>query len=93
MTDRHKVYTKEVQTLKQMMEMNHQGHRVTLAMMITGTVIGRNAQLSAMSTATALLKYPTEDSFWGITNLHFQSKPKGSRLELIPERPRPNHSL
>ena len=32
-----------------MMEMNHQGHLVTLAMMITGIVMGRNAQLSAMS--------------------------------------------
>ncbi|MFC1997854.1 IS4 family transposase [Chloroflexota bacterium] len=50
MTDRHKVYTKVVKTLKQMMEMDHQGHLVTLAMMITGIVIGRNAQLSAMST-------------------------------------------
>ena len=33
-----------------MMEMDHQGHQVTLAMMITGIVMGRNAQLSAMST-------------------------------------------
>ena len=49
MTDRHKVYTKVVKTLKQMMEMDHQGHLVTLAMMITGIVMGRNAQLSAMS--------------------------------------------
>jgi hypothetical protein len=49
MTDRHKVYTKVVRSLKQMMEMDHQGHLVTLAMMITGIVIGRNAQLSAMS--------------------------------------------
>lgn len=49
MTDRHKVYTKVLKSLKQMMEMDHQGHLVTLAMMITGIVMGRNAQLSAMS--------------------------------------------
>ncbi len=49
MTDRHKVYTKVLRSLKQMMQMDHQGHLVTLAMMITGIVIGRNAQLSAMS--------------------------------------------
>ena len=48
MTDRHKVYTKVVKTLKQMMEMSHQGHLVTLAMMITGIVLSRNAQLSQM---------------------------------------------
>ena len=32
-----------------MMEMSHQGHLVTLAMMITGIVLSRNAQLSQMS--------------------------------------------
>jgi hypothetical protein len=49
MTDRQKVYKKVVKTLKQMMEMSHQGHLVTLAMMITGIVLSRNAQLSQMS--------------------------------------------
>jgi len=49
MTDRHKVYTKVVKTLKRVMEMSHQGHVVTLAMMITGIVLSRNAQLSQMS--------------------------------------------
>lgn len=50
MTDRHKVgYTKVVKTLKRMMEMNHQGHLVTLAMMIIGIVPSRNAQLSQIS--------------------------------------------
>src|SRR4030067_2129771 len=49
MTDRAKIYTKVVKTLKQMMERSHQGHRVTLAMMITGIVLSRNAQLSQMS--------------------------------------------
>ena len=48
-TDRRKVYTKVVKTLKQMMEMSHQGHLVTLAMMITGIVLSRDAQLSQMS--------------------------------------------
>jgi hypothetical protein len=35
--------------LKQMTKMYHQGHMVTLAMMITGIVVSRNSQLSAMS--------------------------------------------
>jgi len=35
--------------LKQMMKMDHQGQVVTLAMMISGIVLSRNAQLSAMS--------------------------------------------
>jgi hypothetical protein len=49
MTDRQKIYTKVVKTLKEMMEMSHQGHLVTLAMMITGIVLSRNAQLSLIS--------------------------------------------
>ena len=49
MTDRHKVYTKVLKTLKQMMELYHQGHVVTLAMMITGIVMSQKAQLSEMS--------------------------------------------
>jgi hypothetical protein len=35
--------------LKRMLNLNHQGQVVTLAMMISGIVMGRNAQLSAMS--------------------------------------------
>jgi hypothetical protein len=49
MTDRYRVYTKVKKMLKQMMKLNHQGQVVTLAMMISGIVMGRNAQLSAMS--------------------------------------------
>ena len=49
MTDRHKVYTKVLKMLKQMLELSHQGHVVTLAMMITGIVMSHNAQLSVMS--------------------------------------------
>lgn len=49
MTDQKKVYTKVVKTLKGMMRMDHQGHLVTLAMMITGIVMSRNAQLSQIS--------------------------------------------
>lgn len=49
MTDRHKVYTKVKRTLKHMMKLEHQGQVVTLAMMITGIVMSRNAQLSVMS--------------------------------------------
>ena len=49
MTDRLKVYTKVVKTLKGQLRMFHQGHLVTLAMMITGIVMSRKAQLSVMS--------------------------------------------
>ena len=53
MTNREKVYTKVMKTLKQMMNMEHQGHLVTLAMMITGIGLSRNAQLSQMSSGSA----------------------------------------
>lgn len=49
MTDQKKVYTKVMKTLKGMMKMGHQGHLATLAMMITGIVMNRNAQLSQIS--------------------------------------------
>ena len=49
MTDRHRVYTKGKKTLKRMMKLSHQGQVVTLAMMISGIVLSRNAQLSMMS--------------------------------------------
>ena len=55
MTDRYRVYTKVKKMLKQMMKLNHQGQVVTLAMMISGIVMSRNAQLSAMSS-----EIPTE---------------------------------
>ena len=49
MTDRYKVYTKVLKTLKQMVKMHHAGHVVTLAMMIAGIVMSKKAQLSEMS--------------------------------------------
>ena len=49
MTDRDKVYTKVKKTIKHMMKLDNQGQVVTLAMMISGIVLSRNAQLSAMS--------------------------------------------
>jgi hypothetical protein len=49
MTDRYQVYTKVLKMLKQMTKTYHEGHMVTLAMMIAGIVLGRNAQLSALS--------------------------------------------
>lgn len=55
MTDRYRVYTKVKKMLKQMMKLDHQGQVVTLAMMISGIVMSRNAQLSAMSS-----EIPTE---------------------------------
>jgi hypothetical protein len=42
MTDREKVYTKVVKTLKEMIEMSHQGHLVNRAMMILGIVLRNN---------------------------------------------------
>jgi len=55
MTDRYRVYTKVKKTLKPMMKLDHQGQVVTLAMMISGIVLSRMAQLSAMSS-----EIPTE---------------------------------
>lgn len=49
MTDRDKVYTKVKKTIKQMVKLEHQGQVVTLAMMISGIVMSRKAQLSSMS--------------------------------------------
>lgn len=49
MTDRYKVYTKIMKTLKPMVKLHHPGHVVTLAMMITGIVMSKKAQLSEMS--------------------------------------------
>ena len=49
MTDRHRVYTKVLKTLKHQLKMYRQGHVVTLAMMITGIVMSRKAQLAVMS--------------------------------------------
>lgn len=49
MTDRYKVYTKILKTLKQFVKLHHPGHVVTMAMMITGIVMSKKAQLSEMS--------------------------------------------
>jgi hypothetical protein len=49
MTDRYQVYIKVLKMLKQMTQTYHQGHLATLAMMITGIVLSRHAQLSTMS--------------------------------------------
>lgn len=49
MTDRYRVYTKVRQTLKSMLKLHHPGHVLTLAMMITGIVLGKKAQLSEMA--------------------------------------------
>lgn len=49
MTDRQRVYTEVVRTLKDLMRTQKQGHVVTLAMMITGIVMSKKAQLSVMS--------------------------------------------
>lgn len=49
MTDRYKVYTKVLKTIKQFVTDQHSGHTVTLAMMIAGIVMSKKAQLSEMS--------------------------------------------
>ena len=49
MTDRYQVYTKVLKILNQMTKTYHEGHMVTLAMMIAGLVLSHNAQLSALS--------------------------------------------
>lgn len=49
MTDKMKVYTKVMQKLKKMMPTVPQNQMVTLAMMVSGIVLSRKAQLSVMS--------------------------------------------
>jgi hypothetical protein len=49
MTDRMKVYTAVLKTLKTHLRLFHQGHVATLAMMISGIVLSGKAQLSAIS--------------------------------------------
>jgi len=49
MTDRQRVYTKVLRSLKETLKGQKQGHVVTLAMMITGIVMSKKAQLSVMS--------------------------------------------
>ncbi len=49
MTDRWKVYIKVLRKLKTIMKNQKQGHVSTLAMMITGIVMSRKAQLAVMS--------------------------------------------
>ena len=49
MTDKMKVYTKVMQKLKKMMPTVPQNQVITIAMMVTGIVLGRKAQLSVMS--------------------------------------------
>jgi hypothetical protein len=53
MTNKSKVYTKIMQKLKKMMPQTPQNQIVTTAMMVTGIVLGRKAQLSAMSLEVA----------------------------------------
>lgn len=49
MTDKKKVYSKVMKKLKKMMPTTPQNQVVTIAMMVTGIVLGRKAQLSVMS--------------------------------------------
>lgn len=49
MNDRQRVYSKVLTTLKKVLPTAKQCHVVTLAMMVTGIVIGKKAQLAAMS--------------------------------------------
>jgi hypothetical protein len=49
MTDRYKVYTKVLKSIKEIVKDQHPGHTITLAMMIAGIVMSKKAQLSEMS--------------------------------------------
>ena len=49
MTNKRKVYTKIMQKLKKMMPQTPQNQLVTTAIMVTGIVLGRKAQLSTIS--------------------------------------------
>jgi hypothetical protein len=49
MTDRYKVYTKVLKSIKAIVKDHHPGHTITLAMMIAGIVLSKKAQLSEMS--------------------------------------------
>lgn len=49
MTNKRKVYTKIMQTLKKMVPQTPQNQLVTMAMMVAGIVLGRKAQLGAIS--------------------------------------------
>ena len=57
MTDRQRVYTKVLRSLKETLKGQKQGHVVTLAMMITGIVMSKKAQLSVITRRS--LKFST----------------------------------
>lgn len=59
MSNQRRVYAQVLKTLKHLMPTQTQGHVVTLAMMITGIVIGKKAQLGPMSTQ---VPHPSKDS-------------------------------
>ena len=49
MTDRQKVYTKTHQKLKELLKGQKQGHIATLAMMVSGIVLGKSGHLSKIA--------------------------------------------
>jgi len=49
MTDRYKVYTKVLKTIRQFVTDQHAGHTITLAMMVAGIVMSKKAQLTEIS--------------------------------------------
>ena len=49
MTDRQKVYTKAHQKLKELLKGQKQGHIATLAMMVTGIVLGKSGNISKIA--------------------------------------------
>jgi hypothetical protein len=59
MSNQRRVYTRVLKELKRRMPTQTQGHVVTLAMMITGIVIGKKSQLTVMS---AQVPHPTKDT-------------------------------
>ena len=75
MTDHHKVYTKVLKTLKEIMKLSHPGHVTTLAMMIAGIVMSRKAQLSTMSAeAPVEAKEKSIENAFSISCFHFSHR-------------------
>lgn len=75
MTDRYQVYRKVLKVLKEMMQLSHPGHLVTLAMLIAGIVVSRHAQLARISSETAT---PAKDKS---TEMRFRRWVKNAHLD------------
>jgi hypothetical protein len=57
-------YLKVLKVLKGMIKLSHPGHLVTLAMMIAGIVVSRNARLTSVSAETATKAKDKSNEMW-----------------------------